>query len=59
MKKPLLSSLGTDSRRWAAEFCKAFRDRRKLDEDEVSNWFAQSIMAGRIEEAKAQGKPPK
>lgn len=49
----LLAYLGTDSRRWAAEFCKAARDKRvPYDEDLMVGWFAQAIMAGRIEEAK-------
>ena len=48
----LLAYLGTDSRRWAAEFCKAARDKRvPYDEDLMIGWFAQAIMAGRIEGA--------
>lgn len=48
----LLAYLGTDSRRWAAEFCKSARDKGlRYDEDLMRGWFAQAIMAGRIEGA--------
>lgn len=50
--KDLLAYLGTDSGKWAAEFCKAARDKRvAYDEDLMRGWFAQAIMAGRIEGA--------
>ena len=49
----LLAYLGTDSGKWAAEFCKSARDKGlRYDEDLMRGWFAQAIMAGRIEEAK-------
>lgn len=46
----LLAYLATDAGRWAAEFCKSARDKGLgYDEDLMRGWFAQAIMAGRIE----------
>lgn len=50
--KDLLAYLGTDSGKWAAEFCKSARDKGlRYDEDLMRGWFAQAIMAGRVEGA--------
>ena len=55
--KDLLAYLGTDSGKWAAEFCKSARDKGlRYDEDLMRGWFAQAIMAGRIEEAKMNAR---
>ncbi|HVH83039.1 MAG TPA: hypothetical protein VM713_01865 [Steroidobacteraceae bacterium] len=49
----LLAYLATDAGKWAAEFCKSARDKGlRYDEDLMRGWFAQAIMAGRIDEAK-------
>lgn len=48
----LLAYLATDAGKWAAEFCKSARDKGlRYDEDLMRGWFAQAIMAGRIEGA--------
>lgn len=53
----LLAYLATDAGKWAAEFCKSARDKGlRYDEDLMRGWFAQAIMAGRIEEAKTMAR---
>lgn len=45
-----LSTMGTDARRWAREFCRLFPDPGADDafEDLMAGWFANAIETGRL-----------
>lgn len=42
----LLQRLGTDGRKWAAEFKERFGNQSELDEEALVGWFANAIEAG-------------